>query len=103
MAKKTLDELNAQIAKLTEEAEALRAEELGSIVAEIKEKISVYGLTAEDLFKVARGRKVGSTGGTVPVKYRNGEATWTGRGKKPLWVREVEESGASIEDFRVTA
>lgn len=101
MAKATYEELQEKIAKMQAEAEALRAEELNGVIAEIKEKISVYGLTAEDLFKAARGARKASAGGTVPVKYRNGDAQWTGRGKKPIWVREIEEAGGNIEEYRV--
>ncbi len=35
------------------------------------------------------------------VVYRDGDNTWAGRGRKPLWVRAVEAKGLSIEQFRV--
>lgn len=37
----------------------------------------------------------------VPVKYRSGDDTWTGRGSRPRWVREALEQGKSLEDFLV--
>ena len=41
-------------------------------------------------------------GQAVPVKYRgpNGE-TWTGRGMKPVWLREQLDGGMNLEDFAV--
>jgi ParB/RepB/Spo0J family partition protein len=44
-----------------------------------------------------------STGGKVPVKYRNpatGE-TWSGRGQQPKWVTAAIDGGQSLADFLV--
>ena len=39
----------------------------------------------------------------VPAKYKDGNGnSWSGRGRKPAWVREAEESGTDIEGLRVT-
>lgn len=41
---------------------------------------------------------------TVDPKYRhpeNAELTWTGRGRKPLWVVEALEAGKSLEDLAI--
>ena len=45
----TLAALNAQIAKLQAQAEALRAKEVAGVVARIREAIVHYGLTVADL------------------------------------------------------
>ncbi|WP_407644871.1 H-NS histone family protein [Candidatus Thiothrix anitrata] len=37
---------------------------------------------------------------TIPAKYRNPanpEDTWSGRGRKPLWVVALLESGGSLD------
>jgi|GEM_PF-35335 len=42
--------------------------------------------------------------GKVAPKYRNPEhpdQTWTGRGQKPVWLREHINQGAKIEDFLI--
>ena len=46
----TYAELQAQIKKLQEQAEQVKAKELETVVADIKKKISEYGLTAEQSF-----------------------------------------------------
>ena len=46
---KTLAQLDAQIAKLQRQAEALRAREVAGVIARIKVAIDYYGLTAADL------------------------------------------------------
>ena len=38
------------------------------------------------------------------IKYRNPEnpeQTWTGRGMRPVWLREKLENGARLEDFKI--
>ena len=99
-------ELKQQAEKLLAEAERMREQEIADTIADIKEKIHVYGLTAEDL-GLARSSGPGRAGrgksAPAPVKYRgpNGE-TWSGgRGRKPQWVTEVLRQGKSIEDFAV--
>ena len=40
----------------------------------------------------------------APPKYRNPEddsSTWTGRGRKPLWVLAALESGKSLDDLLI--
>ena len=48
--------------------------------------------------------KPSGTNSTVAVKYRdpsNPANTWTGRGKKPLWLTALLEQGHKIEEFSV--
>jgi DNA-binding protein H-NS len=98
-------ELKEQAEKLLAEAERMREQEIADAITEIKRKIELYGLTAEDLGLA----KSGSGGGprTKPVKssvkYRgpNGE-TWSGgRGRKPQWVTQALQQGRSLEEFAV--
>ena len=40
----------------------------------------------------------------VPPKYRNPaepHQTWSGRGKRPLWVTELLDAGRSIQEFQI--
>ncbi|WP_426342959.1 H-NS family nucleoid-associated regulatory protein [Pseudoduganella sp. S-14] len=59
--------------------------------------MTTYGLTIEDLrgIRQARSSKVRQR---VPAKYGNPEtgATWTGRGRVPLWL-----IGKNKEDFLI--
>lgn len=43
-------------------------------------------------------------GTTVPPKYRNPEdatMTWTGRGRKPLWVQKALDDGKTLEELAI--
>ena len=49
-------------------------------------------------------KKKSKARGKVAPKYRNPDdesQTWTGRGRKPLWVVAQLDSGANIEDFAI--
>jgi DNA-binding protein H-NS len=99
-------ELKEQAEKLLAEAEKMREQEISDAIADIKQKIDVYGLTAADLGFSKGGP--GNAGRSKPaaksaVKYRgpNGE-TWSGgRGRKPQWVVEALKEGRDLEDFAV--
>lgn len=99
-------ELKEQAERLLAQAEELREKEIADAIADIKEKIRLYGLTAEDL-GLARGaaRAPRARSGGAAVKYRgpNGEAWSGGRGRKPQWVKEALKEGRSLEEFAVKA
>lgn len=48
-------------------------------------------------------KKSSLSGRKIEPKYRCNEKTWTGRGMKPQWVKEVESRGESIESYRIHA
>lgn len=37
-----------------------------------------------------------------PIKYRRGDETWSGLGRRPKWIAELVDAGEDIEQFRVT-
>lgn len=75
---KTVAQIQAQIDKLQEQKEALRAKEIAGVVAKIRVAIEHYGLTAEDLgFAAKSGRKPGSKNAVLapaPVVAKKGKA-----------------------------
>ena len=93
-------ELKQKAEKLMAEAEQMRQKEIDDVIAEIREKMKAYGLTAQDIGGAGRKR---NSGAKAVVKFRgpNGE-TWSGgRGRKPRWVTEALAKGKKIEDFAV--
>jgi DNA-binding protein H-NS len=98
-------ELKEQAEKLLAEAERVREQEIADAIAEIKEKIRLYGLTAEDLglAKSGPGRGARARNSTPTIKYRgpNGETWAGGRGRKPQWITEALKQGKKLEDFAV--
>jgi DNA-binding protein H-NS len=97
-------ELKEQAERLLAQAEEMREKEIADTIADIKEKMRLYGLTAEDLGlgSGTRGRGPRAKAAAV-IKYRgpNGE-TWSGgRGRKPQWVTQALQQGHKLEEFAV--
>lgn len=102
----TYAELQAQIKKLQEQAEQVKAKELETVIADIRKKIAEYELTAEQLGFTSATSKKGTKKAAAKdstVMYKNGDLTWSGatRGRKPDWVKEILEAGGDIEEYRV--
>jgi len=115
----TLEQLNAQIAKLQAQAEALRAQEVAAVIARIREAIVHYGLTPADLglggarpktLKMPKARAAGAArkskgkaSGKKPattIKYTDGQGnTWGGIGKRPNWFKDALAAGKKPEDL----
>lgn len=90
-------ELKAQIAELQEQAEAARATELSQAKAKIAEIMKEYGLTIGDLGGVSKAKST-KLREPVAIKYKDpaSGATWTGRGRAPLWL-----NGKNKDDYLI--
>lgn len=101
----TYAELQQKIAELQNQAEELRKREIAEVIAEIKQKISAYGLTAADL-GLSSGRDSApqqKAKAPLKAKYRDpstGES-WVGRGATPKWMRNYLDAGRSKEEFLI--
>jgi DNA-binding protein H-NS len=90
---------------LRDSAEAKQQEKLeyekNQVLTEVRNKLNELGLTFDDVFtKTKRKRRVAAS--TLPIKYRspNGQ-TWTGRGRAPKWIQQLELEGRNREEYRV--
>ena len=114
-----LIDLQSQIEKLQKQAADLKSKEFNSTVADIRAKMTAFGITIKDLGgkagakkgkpvrpakagKVAKVRKSKAAGVPVAAKFRgpNGE-TWSGRGLTPKWLSALVAQGRSKSDFAV--
>ena len=114
----TLAALNAQIAALQVQADALRKKEVAEVIAKVKDAIVHYGLTAADL---GFGKATGNVGkspaavggkpakkgrknaaakpGAKAVKFKDDQGhTWGGFGKRPDWFKAALAAGKTPED-----
>lgn len=102
-----------QIARLRKERLALEKREQALVnrtrdkaLARILQIVKDSGLTVADIATAMKGgkstknlrraKKTGVVRAKVEPKYRNpanAEQTWTGRGKMPLWVRDLAATG----------
>lgn len=100
-----------QVAKEAhEQAEQVRLRELSGVIEEMKRKIRLFNITAEELgFAVKTKTKADGSGGApdgrsnVEMKYRGKQGQeWSGRGKKPKWVLDHIAEGGSLDDLTIT-
>lgn len=121
----TYAQIQQQIERLQTRAKALLAEEAKGVIDRIKEAITHYGLTAEQLgFRgtnasaaaSAPALAASSTATTAPSTPRaktkskgKGKAqfsdkvgnVWGGRGPRPAWLRDALQAGHDINEFRI--
>ncbi len=74
--------------------------------------VAEFGFSLDDISgnaqpkapRKSKRRKAGPPKKKAPPKYRNPanpEQTWSGRGRKPLWINAALESGADITDLEI--
>lgn len=69
---------------------------------ELHELVGAPGVTVGTNKSTA---KLGKKRGKVAPKYRNpadASQTWTGRGRKPHWVQDLENTGRSLDDVLIS-
>ena len=101
----------AELRSLAAAAEAKAREkvevEKDAVLDEARAKLAALGLSLESALKAKSGqgkkaRRSSGDGGKLPVKYRGPDGQeWSGRGKIPLWLTEVEKQGRKREEFAV--
>ena len=98
----TLATLIAQRDDLQRQIDTIEAEQRAALLARARDALAALGVAAADLMPARVSRK---TPRAVAVKYRDHHGnTWTGRGKQPVWLRDVIASGAAaLADFKVAA
>ena len=99
--KDLLKKVPAEIKRRTEEATSAARE---AAIEKLKAIAREHGYSLEELAGTKKPRK--SSGARTPVaaKYANPSnpsETWTGRGRKPLWVQAALNQGKSLESLLI--
>ncbi|MEW4336452.1 H-NS histone family protein [Chromobacterium vaccinii] len=92
-----LKDLLAQV-----EAEIGQREKAEKVEAKSKilELAKAHGLSLDELFKQAESK----VKKPVEAKYRHpadASLTWSGRGRKPLWMQELLDQGKTLEELAI--
>ena len=110
-----LVKLRQQIAEMEKQALELQKKNRPAVLAELREQMAAYGITAEELSrpapkarpKAAPSKPVNPVKGKKPVvsspaKYRGPEGQqWTGKGTAPRWLNDLVAGGKTREDFLI--
>jgi DNA-binding protein H-NS len=95
----TYAEIQAQIAHLQQQADAIRQHDVTAAISDIKGKIAQYGLTARDLgLTAAKSRGVVQSASSAKFIGPQGQ-TWSGRGRQPNWLHAALAAGKTKQDF----
>ncbi len=104
LSKYTSAELLQLKKDIDSELSARRKDDAKKAQQELKDVAEKYGFSLNDLVG-GQARPAAQTGRAKgPVRFRHpsdSSKTWTGRGRKPGWIKEWEASGRNVEDLRV--
>ena len=94
----SLSELKELLKDIEREIKRRQSAEKAKAAQQVRDIMATYGLTSEE---VLAGK--GSRGSVAP-KYANPQnrsETWTGRGRKPLWVAAHLKKGGTLDDLLI--
>jgi DNA-binding protein H-NS len=101
-----------QLTEIIQRAESVRVEKLESeksaFLARIRSEAQGYGISLEEMIRppgpARRGRAVGGAKrASPPAKYKHpeGGGTWSGRGRIPRWLADMEADGHKREEYLI--
>ena len=95
----TLEDLIRQKQELEKEIEEVARRERINAINTCRELIQKFDLQPAEIGLKKLMRK----GAMIPKFMGPKGETWTGRGRKPIWLQQAELEGKSLEDFRITS
>lgn len=92
-----LEQIQAQIVELQKKAQEIAQAKRLPVLEDVKNKIKLYGFTSKEL-DLGSSDKPTEDNRSLPVaiKYRSGDLTWTGRGRKPKLLEENIATGSKL-------
>ena len=101
----SLDELKKLQRDVNKAVESYHERQRQDALAAAEAKAKEYGYSLADLTGAPKKGK-GKARGATPPKYRHTEdptLTWSGRGRKPGWIKEAEDAGRNTDDFLIAS
>ena len=99
----SLRDLEQQIQALQSQANEIRANERKGAIAQAKELVRQFGLTAREL-GLAADMKVGPKSAPAAARFADGQGnSWSGMGKRPKWLHDALAQGKTLDELRVSA
>ena len=71
-----------------------------AVIAEMRSKFAEVDLNLEDVLSLAEPKK-GRKAASPKIKYRSEQGEWSGRGRVPIWLRDLAAQGHNREDYLV--
>ncbi|OSZ33110.1 DNA-binding protein [Alcaligenes faecalis] len=97
----SISEIQKEISRLKRHAESIKKKTRTKVINEIIRSMVENDLNLEDIAQVFH-HKPSQRRMPAKIKYQhpNGD-TWSGRGRPPAWIKQIESEGRSREDFAV--
>ena len=91
-------DLQNQIAELQKKAREVRGQEMSGALAQIKDLMNQYGITVNDMTGKKSATKQTSKSGSTKVQFKDGDKTWSGRGRVPGWLKDKDREQYRVEE-----
>jgi len=100
----SINDLHKLAERVQQEIQHKQQTQILELRQRMEEMAGHLGMTPEDVLSFDARKKTSK----IPAKpkYRNPdnpEQTWSGRGKRPHWLREAVEQGTDIKEFEITS
>lgn len=101
LSKYSSEELRKLKKEIDREIEGRRKDDAKKAQQELKQVAERYGFNLSDLVG-GQAAKPARAKGKVRFRHPSDSGkTWSGRGRKPVWIKEWEASGRSLDELRV--
>ena len=102
LSKYTSEELRQLTSDIEAELKSRRRDDAKKAQKELKNVAEKYGFSLTELVNGSAAAKTARKAGTVRFRHPDDPTkVWSGRGRKPVWVKEWEGAGRSLEKLRV--
>ena len=97
----TTEQLNQLKKDIDKEVQSRRKEDSKKAQQEMKRVAERYGFTLNDLVGEKQPAKTRAKGKAQFQHPTDTSKTWTGRGRKPTWIKDWEAEGRSLDELRI--
>ncbi|UTM01302.1 H-NS histone family protein [Alcaligenes sp. NLF5-7] len=97
----SITEIQNEIARLQRDADKLKQKTRSKVISDMLRLMKEHDLTLEDIAQAFHKNPL-KTKAVSKIRYQHPDGhTWTGRGRTPTWIKQIESEGRSREDFAV--
>ncbi len=99
----SVSEIKKEITRLQRDANKIKQKIRSKVISDILRSMKEHDLRPEDIVQ-AFHHKPSRTKAASKIRYQHPDGhTWTGRGRTPMWIKQIESEGRSREDFAVNS
>ena len=95
----SIPELNDLAEDIERELKRRNEEERKKVLVKVKELAASVDMSLEEVLTYSSSKK--TKGAPKYLNPANPKQTWTGRGKRPSWIKEALEQGGALEDMLI--